>query len=219
MQRKLLSRLPLRESSSFIDICLRLGDLTDAKNWHTTIQPDVINAKRPDAKWNWPNMLTRIGPLERRLGRDVSLYCLEGPNQSGQAVPLAMMLLCEGYPALDGGATDSVFLWFLAATPEATLKKLGVTYRRPALLVEALVDTAIQRSYELGYDGRVGLHAAPEGGDPLYCRYRDGARMVALRGAAEISWARRLLGKNDKRYFWSDPKLSQSLSNSLDYLR
>lgn len=164
-------------------------------------------------------MLYKLGRIERRVGRDASLYCVEVPSSGGLAVPLAMMLLSEGYPSLDGSSRPSVYLWFLAAAPTTALKTLGYTHSRPSLLVEALLDTAIQRSYELGYDGRVGLHAAPEGGHGLYCRYRDGARMTALRGDVQLTYLRRLMGAKDDRYFWSDPKLSQSLSNSLDYLR
>jgi hypothetical protein len=96
---------------------------------------------------------------------------------------------------------------------------MNFVHNKPALIVSALVDIAIQRSYELGYDGSVGLHAAPQGGNELYCLYRDDVKMLALGSNAKLTLGRRLKGGNDGRYFWSSPKLSQALSNSLNYLR
>lgn len=129
-----------------------------------------------------------------------------------------MMMLSEGYPALDGGYTPCVYVWYAAAAPAAALKGLGAPSDRVSMILEALIDTAIQRSYELEYDGRVGLHAVASGGQQLFSKYRDKARMIPLLEKASLTVARSIKG-NDGRYFWIDPKLAQSLSNSLDFLR
>lgn len=218
MYRRFISRLPIKHSTAFTDIVVRECGLPEAMTWHAAIQP-FVDPKRPDARWDWPSLYRTWHTREKLLGRNVSLFCVELPATDGSSVPCALMLLSEGYPSLDGNTSDSVFLWYVATAPDVALHKLGVSFGRPSHLLESLVDTAIQRSYELGYDGRVGLHAAPEGGDWLYTLYRDRVRMTALRSNAALTWGRRLHRGNDGRYFWSDPKLSQSLCNSLDYLR
>ncbi|NHZ44303.1 hypothetical protein [Massilia aquatica] len=215
----MLSRLPLRGSASFIDIDIREGTMIDAQNWHAVVQPHINTQQRIDALWDWPALYTNCMVLEAGLGRKVSLQCIDIPNAHGESVPLAMMLLSVGYPALDGSYNGSVFLWYLAAAPGAALTAMGVLYQKPMLILQALIDTAIQLSSEQGYDGRVALHAAQAGKHELYCKYRDDARMLTLRHNAVLSLGRRMKGGNDGRYFWTDPKLAQSLSNSLDYLR
>jgi hypothetical protein len=219
MLRGLIRRLPLRGSTDFIDVNIRPGTIDDARTWHEQVQPYMHKNKRVDAAWNWPSMLKRYSFIESLRRRDVSLFCLELPGKKGNAVPLALMMLSEGYPAIDGSGQGSVFLWYLAKAPSPALNALGYAFASPALVLEALLDTAIQRSYELGYDGRVGLHAAPEGGIDLFCKYRDDTRMTALLRKAVLSQGRRMLTGNDDRYFWTGPDLSRSLSKSFDYLR
>lgn len=197
------------------------GTSNDAQVWQDHVQPYIRTANRLDSSWNWPQLFTTTVTLEAARGRRVSLFCMNVPNATNGSVPLAIMLLSEGYPALDGTQDGSVFLWYLASAPSTALQHLGFVYNKPSMVVPALVDTAIQRSYELGYDGRVGLHAAMQGGDTLYCIYRDQTRMTALGGGAKISLVRRLTGLTggNGRYFWCDPKMAQTLSNSLNYLR
>lgn len=219
MQPRMLHRLPLRGGKLFIDVDIYEGRLADAQTWDWHVQPHLRGTERLDAEWDWPWLFSKSVLIEAARGRRVSLQCVNVPNSEGVSVPLGLMLLSEGYPALDGTSQESVFLWYLSSAPGAALAKMGVRYAKPNLVLHALIDTAIQRSYELGYDGRVGLHAAPRGGDDLYCRYRDDVRMSSLGGNTRLTLARRLKGGNDGRYFWCDPKLSQSLSNSLDYLR
>jgi hypothetical protein len=217
MSSRFVNRLPVVGSSAFVDVVVRQGSIKDARNWHALIQPHVAKQAALDAKWHWPRMFLHYSASERLMGRRVRLMCIDIP-QGDVALPLARLLLSEGYPSLDGSSRKCVYVWYLAAAPTAALEAQGLSYR-PLMALEAIIDTAIQRSMELGYDGRVGLHAHAAGGYKLYCKYRDRARMRALKGAAELTWARRLSGGNDGRYFWSDGTLSKSLVNSLAYLR
>jgi hypothetical protein len=220
LQPNYLRRLPLKDDLRYIDVNIRKGNLADAEIWQQYVQVHIAQtAGRIDAGWNWPALFTRWMMSESVIGRDVSLFCLEVPGETDRAVPLAIMLISEGYPSLDGSHENSVYLWYLASAPTMALLAMGFVHPRPCMIVEALLDVAIQRSYELGYDGRVGLHAAKEGGTGLFNRYRDNVRMKALLSAASLTIGRKLKGGNDGRYFWTDPKLSQSLANSLNYLR
>lgn len=221
MPASYLKRLPLQGKISFIDVHIRQGGAADALNWHAFVQGHVKTTRpqAPDAKWNWPWLLRTSTATEYVLGRRVGLFCLDVPSQDGKAVPLGMMMLSEGYPSLDGGTTPCVYIWYVATVPSAALKTLKAAVDKPGMILEALLDTAIQRSYELGYDGRVGLHADQSGGEELFAKYRDKSRMIALASKVSLSLIRQLKSGNDGRYFWTDPKLAQSLSNSLNYLR
>lgn len=219
MQARYIKRLPLHEKESFVDVNIRRGSPQDPVNWDKLVQPYVVASRprAPDAKWNWPWLVWRCGKSEQVLGRTTSLFCLDVPGNNSKAVPLAMMVLSEGYPALDGGLFPCVYIWYVASGPSKALSALGAPGKF-GMVLEALLDIAIQRSYELGYDGRVGLHADPSGGELLFSKYRDKARMKPLMHNVSLTLVRKL-NANDGRYFWIDPKLAQSLSNSLDYLR
>ena len=220
LQPNYLRRLPFKDDSRYIDVNIRKGNMLDAEIWQEYVQGYIAEmGGRIDAGWNWPALFTRWAMSESVMGRDVSLFCLEVPVEADTAAPLAIMLISEGYPSLDGSQENSVYLWYLASAPTTALRAMGFAHPRPCMIVEALLDVAIQRSYELGYDGRVGLHAAKEGGSGLFNRYRDNVRMKALLSAASLTVGRKLKGGNDGRYFWTDPKLAQSLTNSLNYLR
>jgi hypothetical protein len=219
MQSRYIKRLPLYEKESYIDVVIRCGGVQDPINWQRLIQPHIVASRpsSPDARWNWPWLYFHCGKSEHALKRATSLFCLDVPSTTGQSVPLAMMLLSEGYPSLDGGLSPCIYVWYVASAPTAALRALGVPYKF-GMVLETLLDIAIQRSYELGYDGKVGLHADPSGGELLFSKYRDKARMQALNKNTSLTLLRKLKA-NDGRYFWTDPKLAQSLSNSLDYLR
>lgn len=72
--------------------------------------------------------------FERTFRRKASLECIDISNGDGRSVPLAIMLLSEGYPALDCSGQRSVFLWYLAAAPSNALQAMSFTHqgRSPA---------------------------------------------------------------------------------------
>jgi hypothetical protein len=220
-----IKRLPISKSSAFVDVNVRMVGTKEALFWDKNVQPYIQAQNRLDATWRWPSLFSRYGKLESLSGRAVSLFQIGIPTSIGTEAPLGLMLLAENYPFLQG-VGDSVFIWFLATSPTQALAKLGVTYSKPEMLLPALIDTAIQRSIELGYEGRIGLHAAPNPGDQkrhtsLYTNYRDTARLKALPKSTKVnlSLGRALRVPNDGRYFFANEKLAQALSNSLDYLR
>lgn len=193
--------------------------MADALRWRALVQPHIRAAGRLDAAWDWPSIYKLSLACERTFGRNVSLQCIDIVNGGGTPLPLAIMLLSEGYPALDRRGQRGVLLWYLAAAPASALRAMGVMDQKPALVLRAIIDAAIQCSIRHGYDGRVGLHAAPAGKDALFRKYRDDARMTALGDEVNLSLLRRLRSGKDGRYFWVDPVLARSLSASLDYLR
>jgi hypothetical protein len=219
MHSRHLSHLPVRGETSLIDIRVHKGAMGEARRWQALVQPHVRACGRLDGAWDWPSMYQRSQIFERTFGRNASLHCIDIVDGRGMPLPLAMLLLSEGYPALDGRGQRSVFLWYLAAAPASALRAMGVRKQKPLLVLRAIIDAAIQCSIRLGYDGRVGLHAAPAGKDALFRKYRDDACMTALGDDVFLSLMRRIKGGKDGRYFWVDPVLARSLSASLDYLR
>lgn len=193
--------------------------MADAQLWHALVQPHIRTVRRLHASWDWPVLYRRWQFFERTFRRKASLLCIDMPNGEQRSVPLAILLLSEGYPALDHGGQRSVFIWYLAASPDKALRAMGFEHQRPALVLHAIIDAAIQRSFQLGYDGRVGLHASPEGKDELFRKYRDDVRMMSLGDEVMLSLLRRLKGGKDGRYFCLDPVQARLLSSGLDYLR
>lgn len=202
-----------------IDIHVHEGAMTDARRWHALVQPHIRASGRLDAGWEWPSMYKRSQICERTFSRNASLQCIDIVNGAGTLVPLAIMLLSEGYPALDRRGQRGIFLWYLAAAPANALHAMGLTQQRPMLVLRAIIDAAIQCSIRRGYDGRVGLHAARAGKEALLRKYRDDVCMTALGDEVNLSLLRRIRSGKDGRYFWVDPVRARSLSASLDYLR
>jgi hypothetical protein len=220
-----IKRLPISGAQTYVDVLVECVGLKEAQYWDQNIQPEIVKQNRLDAKWRWPAYFEWYSASESLRKRNISLYQIGVPAAAGKKAPLALMLLSEGYNALAGGG-KSVFVWYLATAPSQALANLGVHYAKPELLLPAIIDTAIQRSMELGYDGRIGLHAAPNPKDAarhigLYKSYRDQARLKALAKGekVDLSVGRRIMASNDGRYFFANEKLAQALSNTLDYLR
>ena len=133
---------------------------------------------------------------------------------NGQMVPIAQMILSAGYPFLADKTLRSVYLWYLAATPESYLSNFRIPEVR---VLPYLLDTAIQVSFQLGFEGRICLHAAFSGTNydaALFSKYVQ-AGLTPLPANMPL----RLTKRNDGRYFICDNREALALSSKLDYLR
>jgi hypothetical protein len=84
-----------------------------------------------------------------------------------------MSMLIEGYPYLDATKdADSYFVWFVSSADPDILKK-DFQMSHPPALGRALLDNAIVLSQHAGSAGRIGLHAAPAGGQALVQLYEN----------------------------------------------
>lgn len=138
-------------------------------------------------------------------------------DDRGDAFPVGQLLVADGYPYFPDTGQPSVFLWYMAATPTDALIVHGLP--SDLKLMRALVDTAIQFSFQRGYDGRLILHAALSGNtsedNELFQKYERGVGLIPYPGSNRIGPVR----KNDGRYFYSDNAKSLALTANLDYLR
>ena len=218
-----IKQLPLRGTARLIEAKVAVGNADAALLWERLIQPHIfaLSQKKPrlDAHWNWHRMFVGYELLERASARTLSLMTVSVRSRTARQVPVGQMIISEGYPALDGSGRRSVFIWFLAGVPLDVLIKPGVDCGHPNLVLEALVDTAIQRSDELGYGGLVGLHAAPKGGPALLAMYRDKTRARHLYSGATLGWGRKMFSSDDGRYFMVDTQLAAALTKCMEYLR
>lgn len=185
----------------------------DADYWHRSIQPDATTLGGPDAGWDWPGMRRWLPVVEFARGRRAPAFTVWAQAQDGQAVPIAMTLLSEGYAALHDAAKRSVYLWFMAAAPEEAMRRHGLPI--VPRLGRVLVDIAVTHSHNCGYGGCIGLHAAPAGGQKLFDMYRN-VGLSLLSGSAALPG---YLRNNDGRYFYLDELQAQKWSNSLNSYR
>lgn len=150
---------------------------------------------------------------ERMMGR-AAMYLQLLVRGNGQMVPIAQMILSVGYPFLGDNKLRSVYLWYLAAAPESYLSSFRIPKVR---VLPYLLDTAIQVSFQVGFDGRICLHAASSGTNydaALFSKYVQ-AGLKPLPASMQLG----LTKPNDGRYFVCDNRNALALSAKQDYLR
>src|SRR5262245_23567760 len=118
---------PERGGPGELPVKIVLMTQADADYWHATIQPDVAPAGQADAKWNWSAMRRWLPLLEAARSRQAPAFTVFAEGMGGDAAPVGMVLLSEGYPALHDGSKRAVFIWFMAAAPELSMRRLGVS--------------------------------------------------------------------------------------------
>lgn len=132
----------------------------------------------------------------------------------------AMILMVDRYPYLLDRKLSSVFVWYVTRAPDSALvEQLGVgPDRLPKKLMTIALDTAVTRSFNLSLRGRVGLHAASEGGDELVGKYLS-MGMLQYPMDRRLPFGYRGMIGNDGRYFYHDEASSLRQSRLLDRLR
>jgi hypothetical protein len=131
-----------------------------------------------------------------------------------------MSLLVETYADLADSRLESVFLWYLSPAPEEFFRsgRGRLAGAVPKALMAIGMDMAITHSYNIMKRGRVGLHAAPEGGRALVDWYKDPERggMIVIPKHQSLAGGWR---RNDGRYFYHDEATAFAVSRRLDSLR
>lgn len=212
-----LNSLPSANGSAPIPVTVSESDISHAEAWDRDIQmPWIDGSGRIDSGWRWRRNYLRSALLETAAGRKLAYLRVLTPTADGSAFPVGQVLLADGYPYPPDRGLPCVFLWYLAGTPREAADQVGVPEYNGVLA--ALVDCAIQFSYIQGYDGRICLHASPEGTaaqrDDLMKRYRR-LGLLSWEGGWFAGWFRR----NDGRYFYADEAIALQLSKRLDGFR
>lgn len=195
--------LPISKGDQ-IEVGVRLAESRAAarelcERWITQVHEPFIegDAIRADADWDWdveiPLLTFRIGM--RRRPRMLQLYAIDGD------FPLGMVALLENERWIADRRRSASFLWYLSGAPASAFEGRPV----PKMITAATIDMAVTISLNGAADGRLWLHAAPEGGDRLLEWYKE-------RGLEQVPQTTKLPGplvgprRNDGRYF----RLTQS---------
>jgi hypothetical protein len=156
------------------------------------------------------------------LGQKVQSYCIVTGDASGKQLVAGMILLVEPYPFLMDHRKNAPFLWFLAAAPSEFLRQ-RLNNARPSML-QALVDVGIVFSLQRKYQGRIGLHADPKGGDALAARYLH-CGLQALPDDVTLPMSRELMRRftfnreGPGPYFYADTNHAEDILVRSDHLR
>jgi len=136
-------------------------------------------------------------------------YCIGVEGLKGDFVPVGMMMLAGRYPALDDHKKNAVFTWFVSTAPEKLIsERVGMNV--PCGVGQALMDVALTHSNIVGYNGNMGLHAAPKGGVDLMDFYKKRVQLHNLSSVAKLPRGRALTG-NDGRYFYTDEERARMI--------
>jgi hypothetical protein len=215
--------------------------LDDVRFWQRDIQPTIVRIAeseirenkpltRADYRWPWIKIRLGLPMAQAFVGRRCQALTLNLPNTAGESVPSGLIFMIEDYPwpfptpkrfrIFRRSPVRSTFTWFLTSAPKEALYNQGVA-KTPSLL-RILIDTALVTSVSLGLEGRMWLHAAPEGGDLLVGLYRDRCQLLTIeKGMAIPMLSVNMSGStvSDGRHFYATPFLAMRLINELQETR
>jgi hypothetical protein len=200
---------------TFVPIRVALMQKEDANFWHGRVQPFVRASAeiRADKKWDW-RIFRRVLPLSQWIQRRRCLALTTfAENANGDAVPIAMHLLIERYAHLPDHTQSATFVWFLCVMPKEAYSEFSIG-GTPSM-GRICVDIALTASNYLGNFGRIGLHAAPAGGDRLKGFYKNHCKLLNLDGSSPLP----ALHANDGGFFYTERELADRLLKDLDHLR
>lgn len=190
--------------------------------WDSTVQPfiDALPKEtvRADRGWRWSKIrkvellaaafsgkvagaVSGAESFGELLGQRPEAYTLGLISKTAEFFPVGMLTLCGVFRCepVDGLTSPCVFLWYMSGAPGAFLELVAGT-QSVGLITRLLLDTAVCRSWALGEDGRLLLHADQGGQARLLQWYqKQGMKTVP----SEIEKVSRLR-ENDGRYLYFD---------------
>jgi hypothetical protein len=170
------------------------------------IAGDLARTDR-DWDWGWITPLT-FGIGRRRRPRMFQL-CLAADD-----FPLAMISLLENERWIGDHSRAAVFVWYMAGAPAKAVEDKGA----PRLLTAAVLDVAVSVSLNGAAQGRLWLHAAPEGGERLLSWY-DGRGLERVPGGTILPGPIVHSRTNDGRYFRLTPTTASVASTNMNLYR
>ena len=194
--------------------------------WQTNVQPVVDrDPTRADNGWNWLLYAPFTFVAGTAIAHAPAGYAVElvTGEEEGDRVPCALVLLVGRMRALDQRRKRSAFVWFLTTAPEAALRRLPETTLGrndvPKRMGGIALDVAVTHSFNTGNRGRVGLHAAEEGGEALLAWYeKQGMARLPPHKPLPRGF-RRVVAPSDGRYCYFTPRTALAASRRYDPLR
>jgi hypothetical protein len=213
--RRFVRSAPVKaDKTRSVDIRITDMSESDAAWWDARLGPWHLRiATRADRFWPWTLLLPVCHLVQLRKGRVCRPLVIWARADNGRFVRSGMSILIENYPYLDVahlGASN--FVWFMSAADPAVLAANFAVSNAPAL-GRVLLDNAIVLGQNAGFDGKIGLHAAAAGGEALLAMYEN-CGLTRLPATATLPQP---IGRNnDRRYFYADEIVAESLAGLLD---
>jgi hypothetical protein len=209
-----------RKAPSKIDkthlVDIRMTDMVakDAAWWDTRLGPKhALMRSRADRFWSWSILLPMCHLVQLAKRRHCRALVIWAREDSGRFLRVGMSILIESYPYLDATRNlEASFVWFISAADSAVLKS-DFRMSHPPALGRVLLDNAIVVSQNIGFDGRIGLHAAVAGGRALLNVY---GRCGLIRLVATAELPPGVNRTNDGRFFFADEKQAEVMAAMLD---
>jgi len=209
-----------RKAPSKVDktrsVDIRMTDMVanDAAWWDTRLGPKhALMRSRADRLWSWSVLLPMCHLIQLAKRRHCRPLVIWAREDGGRFLRVGMSIFIESYPYLDATRTlESTFVWFISSADSAVLKS-NFRMSHPPALARVLLDTSIVLSQNIGWDGRIGLHAAAAGGRALLNVY---GRCGLIRLLATAKLPRGVNHKNDGRFFFADEKQAEVMAAMLD---
>ena len=213
--RRFVRRAPSKANPGrFVDI--RITDMTagDALWWDRYLGPHhARDHTRADRFWAWLVLLPMCHLVQLAKGRFCRPLVIWARADNGQFVRAGMSILIESYPHLDvQDLSDSCFVWFISAGDSAVLQRRW-RLSDPPSLGRVLLDSPVVLSQNSGWGGRIGLHAAPQGGQRLIDFYVK-SQLVQLPPSAALPPP--VTRRNDGRFFFANPTVAETSAARLD---
>jgi len=214
-QRRFARKAPSKiDKTRSVDI--RMTDMVanDATWWDTRLGPKhALMRSRADRFWSWSVILPMCHLVQLAKRRQCRALVIWAREDSGRFLRVGMSILIESYPYLDATRSlESSFVWFISAADSALLKS-DFRMSHPPALGRVLLDNAIVLSQNIGFDGRIGLHAAAAGGRALMNVY---GRCGLTRLVATAKLPPGVNRKNDGRFFFADERHAEAMAAMLD---
>jgi hypothetical protein len=214
-RRRFVRSAPSRaDKRRSVDLRVTRMTARDAAWWDTRVGSKHLRMSgRPDRYWPWSIFLPMCHLIELAQQRYCRALVIWARADNGLFVRAGMSMLIEGYPYLDATTdADSYFVWFISSADPDILKR-DFQMSHPPALGRVLLDNAIVLSQHAGSAGRIGLHAAPAGGEGLVQLYGN-CGLVLLPREAPLPLGVR--GKNDGRFLYADEHQAELLAQLLD---
>ncbi len=188
------------------------------RRWAEQVQAPFItpDPARADRDWDWevliPTLTFAAGVRRQPRMFQISLAATD--------FPLGMVALLENERWIGRPRQSAVYLLYLSGAPAAAFAAWdeGGRAGAPKLLTAAGLDVAVSVSLNGPAQGRLWLHAAPEGGEGLLAWYR-GRGLEPVPAGAKLPSPVLPARRNDGRYFQLTARRAVGVSRQLDGFR
>ncbi len=221
---KQVKHLPAKKRSSLIMVRIQRLDRQRSQFWHNHVQKEINKDRdRADAGWDWVKKYTLLAGVTRFTSARSHAFVYEAKsNADNRWYPIAMISTRIPISALQDNTLKSVYFWWLSTVPDGLLNTWFKS-DKPGLVGKSSIEFVVNLSLFNSFDGIIGLHASPKGGNALITFYTN---MWLINLPSNVPVPPQILppalrknSGNDGRFFYSDQQISQKILSLFDPYR